>query len=115
MANATPSSEPQRRPAWVWVKRVLAVLGILLVNMQLFFSPMADMFSGIARWTAPIDVAAAALKGMGPRQLRALDSALAAVSEPLPLQSLVEVAGAAQLDAARGDGGAEITWRRDPP
>jgi len=43
------------------ILRGIAVLGILLVNMQLFFSPMADIFSGTAGWTAPVDRAATAL------------------------------------------------------
>ena len=37
------------------ILRGVAILGILLVNMQLFFSPMSEMFLGTDHWTGPLD------------------------------------------------------------
>jgi uncharacterized protein len=43
------------------ILRGIAVLGILLVNMQMFFSPLSQTFAGADPWTGSLDRAATAL------------------------------------------------------
>jgi uncharacterized protein len=43
------------------ILRGIAILGVLVVNMQFFFAPMSEMFSGTDRWPGAVDGAAEAL------------------------------------------------------